>query len=91
MMYHSKPLPTKSSIYTHKNCITNTKSTMRKVMANGPRKARNKSREKIFTLGMYLGAETVSELVYAGIPEHLILFLLAGVAKIGDGERKFTG
>ena len=60
-------------------------------MANGPRKARNKSREKIFTPEVYLGAETGSELVYASVPEHLVLFLLAGVAKIGDGERKFTG
>lgn len=32
------PFPTSSSIYSQRNCITNTNITMRKVIMNGPKK-----------------------------------------------------
>jgi hypothetical protein len=35
----SSPLPTRSSIYSHKNCITNTNNAIKKVAKNGPVKA----------------------------------------------------
>ena len=38
MLVSSNPLPTKSSIYFQKNCITNTKRVMKKVAMKGPTK-----------------------------------------------------
>jgi hypothetical protein len=40
MVNVSKPLPTKSSIYSQKNCITNTNNDIKKVAKNGPIKDR---------------------------------------------------
>ena len=39
MVIKSSPLPTRSSMYFHKFCITNTKNAMKKVAMNGPMKA----------------------------------------------------
>ena len=36
MLARSRPLPTRSSMYFQKNCITNTNSVMKKVAINGP-------------------------------------------------------
>lgn len=36
MIIKSKPLPTKSSIYNQKNCITNTNNDIKKVAKKGP-------------------------------------------------------
>ena len=36
--YHSSPLPTRSSMYFHKNCITSTNRVIKNVTANGPTK-----------------------------------------------------
>jgi hypothetical protein len=34
----SSPFPTKSSMYFHRNCISSTKTQMKKVIKNGPKK-----------------------------------------------------
>ena len=36
----SKPLPTKSSMYFHKNCMISTNKAIKKVSTNGPKKER---------------------------------------------------
>ena len=38
MVAKSNPFPTRSSIYFHKICIINTKTAIKKVMMNGPKK-----------------------------------------------------
>ena len=50
MIIVSIPLPTRSSIYFHKNCIRSTKSEIRKVRTIGPIKALKTRRVNFFTL-----------------------------------------
>ena len=45
----SRPLPTRSSIYFQKNCITSTKSRMKKVATKGPVNALRMSLSSFFT------------------------------------------
>jgi hypothetical protein len=37
IIYHSRPFPTRSSIYFQTNCIRRMKREMKKVMISGPR------------------------------------------------------
>jgi hypothetical protein len=37
-IFHSNPLPTKSSMYFHRNCISRINTQMKKVIKKGPRK-----------------------------------------------------
>ena len=53
------PLPTKSSTYTHKNCINSTKITMKNVKMNVPKKDRNMSRYSFFKIQWSRNAKVV--------------------------------
>src|SRR5690348_12870407 len=48
MIIVSSPLPTRSSMYFHRNCMSRTKSEMRKVTSIGPAKARSTRRVSFF-------------------------------------------
>ena len=48
MTPNSSPLPTRSSIYFHTNCISRTKTAMAKVSSSGPRKDFSMRRSSFF-------------------------------------------
>ena len=45
-----RPLPTSSSMYSHRNCITSMNTVMKNVITNGPRKDLSMNRSSFFIL-----------------------------------------
>jgi|SRR5512133_1696474 hypothetical protein len=65
-----RPLPTSSSMYLHRNCISSRNNTIKKVITNGPRKdlitnlcrrfttlAYNSKLQNVYKARIFLGAE----------------------------------
>lgn len=75
MVNASSPLPTKSSIQSQKNCITNTKRVMKKVATNGPTKAFMISLSNFFNCFRFL-VHGLSPVVNSSAPSWCTVYCL---------------